>query len=100
MVLDHINSRPDLGVTVLYSTPGKYFKALNDATIQDKVEFPLYVGDFFPYADNEDSYWTGYYTTRPTVKSESRRTDTILRSAEASYALARVASDEGSYNSC
>lgn len=28
--------------------------------------------DFFTYADNINSYWTGYYTTNPNLKSEIR----------------------------
>ena len=29
-----------------------------DAVFAAKKDFPLYKGDFFPYADNSDSYWT------------------------------------------
>ena len=42
-----------------------------------------------PYADNGDSYWTGYYTTRPTLKAETRNADATLRSADLLYVLGR-----------
>ena len=41
-----------------YSTPKKFFKALRD----EKIKFPSYKGDFFPYD------WTGYPSTRPNFK--------------------------------
>lgn len=87
----HLNSHYDeFKLNVFYSTPERYFRDLHAEAEERKLKFPLYVGDFFPYADNEDAYWTGYYTTRPQIKTESRRTDGILASAEASYALARM----------
>jgi hypothetical protein len=73
-----------------YSTPERYFDAVHEFAVQEQTKFPLYVGDFFPYADNEDSYWTGYYTTKPKIKWESRHTDGVLRAAEIAYALARI----------
>ncbi len=27
--------------------------------------FPTLAGDFFPYTDERDEYWTGYFSTRP-----------------------------------
>jgi len=45
--------------------------------------------DFFPYADNERSYWTGYYVTRPQLKGAVRRTTSYLRGADALLALIR-----------
>lgn len=31
--------------------------------------YPIYRGDFLPYADNIDSYWTGYFSSRSHLKS-------------------------------
>ena len=77
-------------MTIKYSTPQRYFDALHEESESAKIKYPLYVGDFFPYADNEDSYWTGYFTSKPKIKWESRHTDGALRAAETSYALARI----------
>lgn len=42
-----------------YSTLSTYFDDLKDYINKNTgIQFPVYHGDFFPYADNEDSYWT------------------------------------------
>ncbi|CAA7056988.1 unnamed protein product [Microthlaspi erraticum] len=51
-------------VNALYSTPSLYVDAKN----VDNVTWPLKTLDFFPYADRENAYWTGYFTSRPAVK--------------------------------
>ncbi|XP_023639510.1 probable alpha-mannosidase At5g66150 isoform X2 [Capsella rubella] len=51
-------------VNALYSTPSLYVDAKNDAN----VTWPLKTDDFFPYADREYAYWTGYFTSRPALK--------------------------------
>ena len=61
------------GMNVSYSTVSEYLNGMERAASKFNVRFPVVVDDFFPYADNEDSYWTGYYTTRPTLKSTGRR---------------------------
>jgi alpha-mannosidase II len=62
----------------------------------DMTDFPLLKGDFFPYADNADNFWTGYYTTRPSLKDikDSRivfvSTPSIPRATELVMAVARA----------
>lgn len=51
-------------VNALYSTPSIYTDAKNGAN----VSWPLKTDDYFPYADGPDSYWTGYFTSRPAFK--------------------------------
>jgi len=35
--------------------------------------------DFFPYADETHSYWTGYFTSRPALKRYERHSNNILQ---------------------
>jgi lysosomal alpha-mannosidase len=47
-------------INAFYSTPSCYLKALHEAgqTWTSKSD------DFFPYASDPNSYWTGYFTSR------------------------------------
>ncbi|MED6160733.1 hypothetical protein PIB30_054120 [Stylosanthes scabra] len=51
-------------VNALYSTPSLYTDAKNTAN----QSWPLKTDDYFPYADGENAYWTGYFTSRPAFK--------------------------------
>ena len=86
-LMEVINSNPSqYGMKIQYSTLSDYFAAV----AASGVKFPLVAGgDFFPYADNEDSYWTGYYTTRPLLKAKSRKLNHILRACEGLLVLVR-----------
>ncbi|CAK9186898.1 unnamed protein product [Ilex paraguariensis] len=55
-------------VNALYSTPSFY----TDAKYATNDSWPLKTEDFFPYADNVDAYWTGYFTSRPALKGYVR----------------------------
>nr|BET03731.1 alpha-mannosidase [Allium cepa] len=55
-------------VNALYSTPSIY----TDAKYAAKESWPLKTDDFFPYADNPNAYWTGYFTSRPALKGYVR----------------------------
>ncbi|KAJ0693706.1 putative alpha-mannosidase [Helianthus annuus] len=55
-------------VNALYSSPSVY----TDAKFASNMSWPLKTHDFFPYADGGDSYWTGYFTSRPALKGYVR----------------------------
>ncbi|KAK7311283.1 hypothetical protein RJT34_09317 [Clitoria ternatea] len=51
-------------VNALYSTPSIY----TDAKYATNEPWPIKTGDFFPYADHANAFWTGYFTSRPAIK--------------------------------
>ncbi|CAL5324259.1 unnamed protein product [Camellia sinensis] len=51
-------------INVLYSTPSLY----TDAKNAENVSWPLKTEDYFPYADDTNAYWTGFFTSRPAFK--------------------------------
>ncbi|MQM18748.1 hypothetical protein Taro_051744 [Colocasia esculenta] len=65
-------------VNALYSTPSIYV----DAKHASNESWPLKTEDFFPYADREGQYWTGYFTSRPALKG-------YVRTLSAYYLAAR-----------
>ncbi|XP_011309552.1 lysosomal alpha-mannosidase-like [Fopius arisanus] len=62
-------------INVFYSTPSCYAKSLNEAN----KTWTTKSDDFFPYSHNERSFWTGYYTSRPTLKHFERLGNNLLQ---------------------
>nr|XP_018917576.1 PREDICTED: alpha-mannosidase 2 [Bemisia tabaci]XP_018917577.1 PREDICTED: alpha-mannosidase 2 [Bemisia tabaci] len=85
-MFDYLNSNPSLNVEIQFGTLLDYF----DAIRQEKAtsSFPSLSGDFFTYADRDDHYWSGYYTSRPFYKRMERELVTYLRSADMIFTLA------------
>ncbi|KAK2580291.1 hypothetical protein KPH14_012534 [Odynerus spinipes] len=69
------NKRNGSTVNLFYSTPSCYLKALNDAGLT----WPTKSDDFFPYASDPHAFWTGYFTSRPTIKYFERMGNNILQ---------------------
>lgn len=63
-LIKYINARPEYGVTVKYSTPSDYIEAIR----KESATYPVKTDDFFPYADNAHSFWTGYFVSRVALK--------------------------------
>uniref|UniRef100_A0A3Q2T338 mannosyl-oligosaccharide 1,3-1,6-alpha-mannosidase n=1 Tax=Fundulus heteroclitus TaxID=8078 RepID=A0A3Q2T338_FUNHE len=104
-LFDYMNSHPELHVQAQFGTLSDYFDAVYKAYGVPQGsrpgDFPVLSGDFFAYADREDHYWTGYFTSRPFYKSLDRVIESHLRGAEILYSLAvanaRHAGMEGRY---
>lgn len=52
----------------MYSTPSCYLKAVHTANIT----FPSKFDDFMPYFSDPHASWTGYFSSRPTIKRFER----------------------------
>uniref|UniRef100_A0AAQ6ANF4 mannosyl-oligosaccharide 1,3-1,6-alpha-mannosidase n=1 Tax=Amphiprion ocellaris TaxID=80972 RepID=A0AAQ6ANF4_AMPOC len=104
-LFDYMNSHPEMHVQAQFGTLSDYFSAVYKkhgvAQGSRPADYPVLSGDFFAYADREDHYWTGYFTSRPFYKSLDRVIESHLRGAEILYSLAvanaRHAGMEGRY---
>ncbi|CAH1119882.1 unnamed protein product [Phaedon cochleariae] len=71
---------------LIYSTPSCYIKAIHDQS-QGKSSWKIKRDDFFPYASDPHAFWTGFYTSRPTIKRFERVGNNFLQVCKQLYAL-------------
>ncbi|XP_066593863.1 lysosomal alpha-mannosidase isoform X1 [Prorops nasuta] len=74
-LIRYANTKYPEKVNVFYSTPSCYLKALNDK----KLAWPTKNDDFFPYASDPHAFWTGYFTSRPSLKFFERQGNNFLQ---------------------
>ena len=73
-LMDWMKDQP--GVSIRFGTLKDYFEAL------PTFDAPVLKGSFFTYADRDDDYWSGYFTSRVFDKALDRRLESSLQAAE------------------
>ncbi|XP_055352389.1 alpha-mannosidase 2-like [Paramacrobiotus metropolitanus] len=89
-IRDFINSHPEYNAQFEFGTLNDYFTAVKEESLDSNgssLAFPTLTGDFFTYADRDDHYWSGYYTTRPFWKMMERTLEARLRATEIAFAM-------------
>lgn len=77
-IFDYVNNHPELNADLQFGTLQDYFQSVrNDlessgAGKSAEAALKTIGGDFFTYADRDEHYWSGYYTSRPFHKNMDR----------------------------
>lgn len=89
LLIRHGNERQANGsnFNFFYSTPSCYLKSLHDANLTWSTK----TDDFFPYSSDPHTFWTGYFTSRPTLKRFERMGNHFLQVCKQLSALAPAA---------
>ncbi|XP_055923554.1 lysosomal alpha-mannosidase-like [Eupeodes corollae] len=95
-LIKYVNERQKFGskVNIFYSTPSCYLKSLYD----DLQTWPTKTEDFLPYSTDWHSYWTGYYSSRPTQKRYERVGNHFLQVCKQLTTFAKLSSASAKNN--
>lgn len=89
-LMNYINANQGTyNALLFYSTPSKYAEAIKAAN----PTLPTKSDDFMPYADGSHSYWSGYFTSRATLKGFVRYSSHILHGITAFYSSTQIQSN-------
>ncbi|XP_072398925.1 lysosomal alpha-mannosidase-like [Diabrotica undecimpunctata] len=72
---------------IFYSTPSCYVKEIEQSGV---LLEHMTTEDFFPYNENQHSYWSGLYTSRPALKKLERTSSNILKAAQQINSFAKM----------
>ncbi|KAM3955590.1 lysosomal alpha-mannosidase [Aphomia sociella] len=79
-LINHVNTHPVnmSDINIFYSTPSCYLKAIYLYGRRDKAVYTER-DDLLPYGSDPTTYWTGFYTSRPSLKYLARRSHVFLQ---------------------
>jgi hypothetical protein len=67
-LIAYFNEHNTANITLMYSTPGAYI----DSLYKQDLTWPVKYDDMFPYSDNPQDYWSGYFSSRQAAKKQVR----------------------------
>lgn len=85
-LIKYFNKNNGENMEAFYSTPGAYL----DGMYSDNVTWPVQYDDMFPYADNPQDYWTGYFSSRAGNKKQVRDGQALLHAYGSSLAVEAI----------
>ena len=78
----HINNDPSYNVHIQFGTLKDYFDSVAADYAKQSNLRVLSGPSFFTYADKDEEYWSGYYTSRPFYKHMNRELEGLLHAAQ------------------
>eukprot|EP01122_Echinamoeba_exundans_P006391 TRINITY_DN1785_c0_g1_i2.p1 TRINITY_DN1785_c0_g1~~TRINITY_DN1785_c0_g1_i2.p1 ORF type:complete len:816 (+),score=182.94 TRINITY_DN1785_c0_g1_i2:502-2949(+) len=88
LLISYMQKNPSkFNMNVKYSLLSDYFDAVSAVP---NVQWPVYSGDFFSYDDNDNSWWSGYFTSRTELKGFVRKGEAYMRSFDIALASASL----------
>ncbi|XP_063257655.1 epididymis-specific alpha-mannosidase isoform X1 [Prinia subflava] len=98
LLVDYINKHSaEFGVTVQYATVSDYFQAVYSRNLTWEIRDSQ---DFLPYSTEPFQAWTGFYTSRSTLKGIARRASSLLYAGESFFTQYVRKHPEGSVCKC
>ena len=90
----NVNASNGGPVVAFYSTPSHYTDAKFLATQKAQVKWEVRQDDIFPLGDAAHHYWSGYFTSRPSLKRQVRFASNFLNSARQMEVISGVTAEE------
>ncbi|XP_038219796.1 lysosomal alpha-mannosidase-like [Zerene cesonia] len=90
-LINHVNTHPAnmSDINIFYSTPSCFLKAIYLYGKRDKAIFTE-KGDHLPYGSDANTYWTGFYTSRPNIKYLALRAHIYLQVVKQLTVISRM----------
>lgn len=82
-LISYFNKHNTANITLLYSTPGQFI----DAVHSQNLTWPVKYDDMFPYSDNPQDFWSGYFSSRQAGKKQVRDGQANLIASNYLYSL-------------
>ncbi|XP_048762590.2 lysosomal alpha-mannosidase-like isoform X2 [Ostrea edulis] len=89
-LIKYVNQQQSNGsnINLLYSTPSCYLFNLNHLNqVWNSTK-----DDFFPYASRENTFWSGYFSSRAALKGYARKSNNLLQVCKQLDVLANLSS--------